>query len=148
MFRAYLPKALALSVLTAGLTFAGAQQAQTPDQAPPPSYNAPMHHRHAANPQKQAEHLSKKLNLTSDQTAKIEPILADRDQKMQALWQNQQLAPEDRHSQMKAINEAAEQQMAGVLSPEQMTQMKAMRHEHRGHHGPNGPQGDNNQSPS
>ena len=151
MFRAYLPKALALSVLTAGLTFAGAQQAQTPDQATSPSDNAPMHHRHAPDPQKQAAHLSKQLNLTPDQTAKLEPILADRDQKMQAVWQNQQLAPQDRHSQMKSINEAAEQQMAGVLSPEQMTQLTAMRHDHRGHHGgngPNGPQGDNSQSPS
>lgn len=134
MYRAILPKALALTVLTAGLTFAGAQQTQPAPDANAPQANAPYHHRHAPNPQRQAEFLTKKLNLTSDQSAKIQPILADRDQKMQALWQNQQLAPQDRHQQMRAINQTAEQQMAGVLSPDQMTQLKALKHERRGHH--------------
>ena len=41
--------------------------------------NAPYHHHHAPNPQKQAEMISKKLNLSADQTAKLTPIFADRD---------------------------------------------------------------------
>jgi protein CpxP len=138
MKRIILPLSLALS-LSCGAAFAQ----QTQDQAPP--QQAPLteghgHHHHAPNPQKQAEHLSKKLNLTADQTAKIEPILAQRDQQMQALWQNQQLAPEDRHQQMRSINQTAEQQMAGVLSPDQLAQLKAMRREHRHGGGRNGDQ--------
>lgn len=138
MERAFLPKALAVTLLTASLSFAGAQQPeQTPDNNAPQQQGAHHHHRHAPNPQRQAEFLSKKLNLTPDQTAKVEPILANRDQQMQALRQNQQLSPEDRHQQMRTLNQQAQQQMAGVLSPEQMAQLKTMRREHR-HHEHNG----------
>jgi periplasmic protein CpxP/Spy len=146
MHRAYLPKALALTLLTAGLGIAGAQQTQMAPDANAPQQTAPYHHRHAPNPQRQAEFISKKLNLTADQTAKIEPILATRDQQMQALWQNQQLAPQDRHQQMRSINQTAEQQMATVLSPDQMAQLKALRHGR--HHGPHGENGDGTQQPS
>jgi periplasmic protein CpxP/Spy len=146
MHRAYLPKALALTLLTAGLGIAGAQQTQSAPDTNAPQQTAPYHHRHAPNPQKQAEHLGKKLNLTPDQTAKIEPILAARDQQMQTLWQNRQLAPQDRHQQMRSINKTAEEQMATVLSPDQMAQLKAMRHAH--HHGQHGENGDGAQQPS
>ncbi len=61
--------------------------------------------------------LSKRLNLTPDQTAKLEPILADRDQKISALFANSQLAPQDRREQFKAIHQATEQQLATVLTP-------------------------------
>ena len=148
MFRAYLPKALALTVLSAGITFAGAQQAQpAPDGSTPPQ-NAPMHHHHAPDPQRQAEFLTKKLNLTADQTAKVEPILASHDQQVQALRDNQQLTPQDRHQQMRSINQQTEQQMAGVLTPDQLTQLKAMRHHGGGHHGPDNQPVENGQSPS
>lgn len=133
MYRAYLPKALALTVLAAGITFAGAQQTQPAPDAAVPQTSAPMHGHHMADPQHQAKRLSKELNLTPDQTSKVEPILADRDQKMQALWTNSALAPADRRQQMKTIQQDTEQQMAGVLTPDQLTQLKAMRH--HGHHG-------------
>lgn len=94
-----------------------------------------MHHgHHRLDPQQQAEMISRKLNLTPDQTSKIEPILASRDQQMEALHHNTQLAPADRHAQMKTINQGAEQQMSAILSPEQMAQLKAM-HRHHMHHG-------------
>ena len=133
MIRAHLPKALAFTVLAAGLTFAGAQQPQT-DANPAPPDGTPAHHHHAPNPERQAAMLGRKLNLTPDQTAKIEPILADRAAKMQALEQNQQLAPQDRHQQMHAIHESTEQQLSSILTPDQMAQMKAMHHGHHGEH--------------
>ena len=57
---------------------------------------------------------------------------------MQALHGNTQLAPADRHQQMKSINQQTQQQMATVLTPDQMTQLKAMRHHGHWHHGQNG----------
>ena len=97
-----------------------------------------MHHgHHRPNPQRQAEMISRKLNLTPDQTSKIEPILASRDQQMEALRSNSQLAPEDRHAQMKTINQGAEQGMSTILSPDQMAQLKEMHHR-RMHHGQSG----------
>lgn len=124
------------------LSFGSAFAQQTTD--PQPQAEAGYHH-HAPNPQRQAAMLTRKLNLTLDQSAKIEPILATRDQQMQALWQNQQLTPEDRHQQMHAIQQQTFQQMSGVLNPDQLTQLKAMHH-HHGHH--NEQSGDAAQAPT
>jgi Spy/CpxP family protein refolding chaperone len=140
-------------VLTTALTLAlagaaaFAQQAQpTPDSQ---NGNAPHHFRHhAPNPQHQAEFISKKLNLSPDQTAKLTPIFADRDQKFQALMQDQSLTPQQRHEQMRSIHESTEQQLATVLSPDQLQQLKSMRHNHRRFNGPNGPNGENQAPPS
>jgi periplasmic protein CpxP/Spy len=127
----------ALTLALAGAAFA--QQPATPQDAPPA--NAPMHHRHFhhANPQRQAAMLSKRLNLSADQTAKLEPIFAGRDQQFHALMQNQSLTPDQRHEQMRAIHQSTEQQLASVLTPDQLQQMKAMRHNHRRFNGPNQP---------
>ena len=146
MNRIILPLSLALS-LSCGAAFAQ----QTPDaaQTQQAATTDGPHHHHAPNPQRQAEFLTRKLNLTPDQTARIEPILASRDQQMQALHANQQLTEQDRHQQMRTLNEQVQQQMAGVLTADQMTQLKAMRH--HGHHGPEGAEsqsGNNGQSPS
>ena len=140
-----LPKALALSVLTAGLGIAGAQQAQPAPDSNTPAQTAPDGPRHhAPNPHRQAEHLAKQLNLTPDQTAKLEPILAQRDQQMQALHANTALSPDDRHQQMRSIMEQTQQGMAGVLTPDQLSQLKTMHHEQRG--GQRGRDGEDNTS--
>lgn len=138
MKRIFLPAALTLALCG---SFAFAQQPQQPDQQPP----APIEHHfhrghHAPDPQKAAAFLSKKLNLSADQAAKLEPVLADRDQKISALMANTSLAEQDRRVQFKAIHQGTEQQLAGILTPDQLQQMKAMHHgPHggpRGHHGP------------
>jgi protein CpxP len=105
--------------------------------APPPSDQAGPQgfHHHKPNPEREAKHLSKMLNLTPDQTAKLEPILANRDQQMEAIHSNGQLTQQAAREQMKALHQTTEQQLAGVLSPEQLQQMKQM------HHGPHGPRG-------
>ena len=129
MKRTILPAALAL-VLAGSVAFA--QQPQTapaPDAQQPTA--APHHHRHPS-PERETARLTKKLNLTTDQAAKIEPILADRDQKMKDLWSNTALAPQDKHQQMRAIHESTQQQLDAVLTPDQVQQLKAMHHGHRG----------------
>ena len=138
-------------ILTGALTgtAAFAQQSQpTLPENSTPSANAPYHHRghHAPNPQRQAEFLSKKLNLSADQTAKLTPIFADSAQKRQALFQDQSLTQDQRRAQMKAIHESTEQQLATVLSPDQLQQLKSMKHGHRGGW-QRGPDGNNNQAP-
>jgi protein CpxP len=90
-------------------------------------------HHHSHNPQQEAAWLSKKLSLSSDQTAKLEPILSDRDQKMTALWGNTSITPEEKKQQMRTIHQNTQQQLATVLTPDQLEQMKSM-HQHH-HHG-------------
>ncbi|SFS10317.1 hypothetical protein SAMN05421771_1776 [Granulicella pectinivorans] len=124
MNRTYLPSALALIVLSGSLAFA-----QAPQQAPADTPQAaPMHRQHKPNPHREAAMLTKKLNLTPDQTAKLEPILADRDQKIAALKQNTSLSQADFRAQMKSIHKDTKIQLEGVLTPDQQAQMKAMRH--------------------
>jgi Spy/CpxP family protein refolding chaperone len=135
MKRTILSTAVALA-LTGAIALA-----QAPQQAPPPDPSQPgappheWHHRHPS-PEREAARISKALNLSPDQTAKLEPIFADRDQKMAALWQNQSLAPQDRHEQMRAIQQGTREQLATVLTPDQIQQLKTLRHEHGGPHGP------------
>lgn len=147
MKRIILSTALALALTG---TAAFAQQTLPAPAQDAQTSGAPMHHGrdHHPNPQKQAEMLSKRLNLSPDQTAKLEPILADRDQKFQALRQNTALTPEQRHEQMKAIHQSTEQQLATVLTPDQLQQLKTMRHGHHGGWNQRGPEGPDHQTPA
>jgi protein CpxP len=115
MRRIFLPAILAIT-LTAGMALA---QAPAPNAKP-----------HAHNPHREAMKMGQRLNLSADQTAKLEPILANRDQKAAALRSNTALSPQDMKIQMRAIHKETRQQLSTVLTPEQMQQLKTM---HRGH---------------
>jgi len=137
MKRLFVPAVLALSLA------ASVAVAQNPT-TPPPDGQKHFQHHHAPSPQREAEHIGKALNLSPEQTAKLTPIFAGRDEQMKALWQNQQLPPQDKHQQMHALEESTHQQLATVLTPEQLQQLKAMHHGRgdgpRGHHGQPGTQ--------
>lgn len=126
----------ALTFLLAGtlaggsLAVAQAAQPSTPDASQPPAATAPAH---TPNPQRQAARIAKQLNLTADQTAKLEPILADRDQKITAVRANTSLAPKDARKQIRAIVENTRTQLSTVLTPDQLQQLKSMHA--RGHKG-------------
>jgi Spy/CpxP family protein refolding chaperone len=125
-------------ILPAALVFAlagTAAFAQQPDTNQPPP---PMHHHRKPSPEQETRHLTKALNLTPDQAARLEPILANRDQQMQAIHANGQLTQQDARQQMKALHQSTEQQLAGVLTPDQLQQMKSMHHDPHGH-GPRDP---------
>lgn len=102
--------------------------AQQPDAAPAPT--TAKTHQHAHNPQREAARLSKKLNLASDQTAKLEPILADRDQKIAALKSDTTITPMIAQKQIHAIRQQTRQQLAAILTPDQMQQLKSRHHGH------------------
>jgi len=124
------------TLLTAALAFSLVGTAAIAQQTTPaPQNDAPaaqQERHHAPNPHKMAMRLSKKLGLSPDQTAKLEPVLADRQQKVQALRADTSLTPDQRKQQMRAIGKDSQEQLAGILTPEQMQQMKAMRHGRRG----------------
>jgi periplasmic protein CpxP/Spy len=103
-------------------SFALAQQ----EAAPPP---AAKHH-HAHNPQRETARLTKKLNLSAEQSAKVEPILVDRDQKIAALTTDATISPVVMKQQMKAIHHQTRQQLAAILTPDQLQQIKSHRHNH------------------
>ena len=128
-------------VLVATLALASIGSAAVAQQqtAPDPQNVQALQHRHRMHdPHKQAMMMSKRLNLSPDQTAKLEPILVARKQKMDALKADTSLAPNARKVQFRSIHEETKQQLAGVLTQNQLEQMRAMRH-HHGQHGQVGP---------
>jgi len=126
-------------VLTLAATAASAQQATQPsgDATTTQQPAAPQgHHRGQGkmDPHKAAVHVGKRLGLSDDQTAKLEPIFADSQQKMLALRSNTSLTPDQRREQMRAIHKDTQTQLATVLTPDQMQQLHGMRHGGRGKH--------------
>jgi periplasmic protein CpxP/Spy len=98
--------------------------AQTETPAP-----AAKHH-HAHSPQQETARLARKLNLSPEQSAKIEPILADRDQKLTALKNDTTISPVIMQQKVKFLNQQTRQQLGTVLTPEQLQQIKSHRHNH------------------
>ena len=87
-------------------------------------------HHHAHNPQREAAKISKELNLSADQAAKLEPILADRDSKIAVLKNDTTLSPAAMKQQMRAIREQTKQQLPSVLTPDQIQQLRQTHHRH------------------
>jgi protein CpxP len=117
MKRLILPAVLALA-------FGSAAFAQQPDP------DAPAAAHHAGNPDKEVKRLTKQLDLTADQVTKIQPIVADRDQKIAAATSDASLSDADRKERMKAIHKAFNSQLGEILTPDQRQQMKAAHHAH------------------
>jgi Spy/CpxP family protein refolding chaperone len=92
-------------------------------------------HRHGRmDPDAQLQRMTQQLGLSADQQKQIRPILVDRQQKMQAVWQNQSLSREDRRSQMMSIREDTRGKIEAVLTDEQKQTFEATQ-ERRGRRG-------------
>ncbi|HXS77154.1 MAG TPA: hypothetical protein VN753_13335 [Terracidiphilus sp.] len=78
-------------------------------------------------PDRQLQRLTRELNLTSDQQEKIKPLLVERQQKMQALFQDQSAVPEDRRTQAHSIMEGTNNSIKAVLNDDQKQKFDAMR---------------------
>lgn len=120
MNRIVLTSALFLS-LTGATAFAQITAPQTPVQK----------HMHAPNPHKAALKMSKKLGLSQDQTTKLEPILAERQQKMKALRADSTMTDDQKKDQRRQIQQNTRTELSGVLSPDQMQQLKTMKQARR-----------------
>lgn len=132
MKRILLSSTLALA-FTATAAFC---QQSTPQQpagdattAQQPAAQHGRHHR-AFDPHKAAQHLGKRLNLTDDQTAKLEPILATQQQKIASLRSDTSLTSDQRREQFRAIHKDTQTQFATVLTPDQMQQLQSARRSH------------------
>ena len=125
------------------LLSAGTLLAQAPDANQTPAANAPQvaqtqpgrPHR-TFDPAQQATHLGKRLGLSSDQVAQLQPILADRLQQMQSLRADTTLAEQDRHAKARAIMQSSNSKAEALMNDtqkQQFEQMLAERRAHRNH---------------
>jgi protein CpxP len=116
-----------LTLALAG-TLALAQSTPTnPETTPQNGYHR---HHHAPDPHREALRVGQRLGLSADQTAKIEPIFADGQQKIAALRSDTSLSRDQKRQQFRAIHEATKTQLASVLTPDQLQQLGNMRHGH------------------
>jgi Spy/CpxP family protein refolding chaperone len=116
---------LRLGLLGLALGVAGAALAQQGSAAPADSA-APMSAHQPADPQQQLARLSRKLQLTPAQEAKIGPILQSRQQQMQQLRADASTAPSDRRTKMRAIMQDSNTQLQSVLTDSQKQQYQQM----------------------
>jgi periplasmic protein CpxP/Spy len=119
------------ALLTTGAMFVSAQDTAAPaTQDTQTQANAP---KRGMNPERQAKRLGKQLNLSQDQVSQIEPILADRDQQMQALRGDSSLAPADRRAKAKGIMDDSNSKIEAVLNDQQKQQYEQMLASRRAH---------------
>jgi periplasmic protein CpxP/Spy len=124
--------ALALGLALAGTALAQSQDnpsstATSSSSAPSSAHQGKGQGQRAANPQQQLARLTKQLQLTSDQQAKIGPLLQSRDQQIQALRSDTSLGSSDRRAKIMSIMQDSTQQVDAQLTSAQRDQWKAMR---------------------
>ncbi len=97
---------------------------------------APEHSRHHIDPQQRTDMLTKHLNLTSDQQAKVLDIFKSEQSQMESLHSDTSLSQEDRRSKMMDIHKTTNDQVRALLTPDQQKQFDEMQshHEGWGHH--------------
>ncbi len=127
-------KRIALA-FSAVLVLSAAAMGQTSDNsAPPPppqQQQGPVGQGpRRMDPARQLKMLTRSLNLSDDQRAQIKPLLEQRQQKMQALFQDQSLSRDQVRTQMRAIHEETRGKIEAVLNDQQKQQYEAM-HESR-----------------
>src|SRR5580698_245690 len=104
--------------LTGLLTLGIAGSAAIAQDAPPPQQGGGMGHR-GMDPDAQLKHMTKALDLTSDQQAQIKPILESQHQQMQTLREDQSVPRADRMAKMKAMHEDSNSKIEAVLNDTQ-----------------------------
>lgn len=108
---------IALWALTGFVLIAMGQTALCQEPGPPPP--GPMETPPSINVDKQLTRMTKQYGLADTQKAQIRPILAEEKKKMDALFQDSSLSPEDRFDKMRAIHEDEVARISPILSDEQ-----------------------------
>jgi periplasmic protein CpxP/Spy len=131
-----------LTLMVAGLVYSVASPALAQDnggsdqQAAPASGPAEHGHRQF-DPAKRTEMLTKQLKLTSDQQAKVLDALKSQQSQMESLRSDSSVPQQDRRSKMMEIHKATDDQIRGLLDPDQQKKWDEMQSKHgqwQGHH--------------
>jgi protein CpxP len=118
-----LSSALCLGLATASTLFA--------QDAPPPQDQggAQMHHGWHHGPMstdQELAHMTKALNLSSDQQTQLKPILQSRQDQLEQIHQDSSLARPDKMAKMKALDDSSNSQVEAVLNDQQKAKYEKM----------------------
>jgi Spy/CpxP family protein refolding chaperone len=114
--------------------FAQDAQSQQPDQSTqqPNQQGGKHHHRGGKNnSQKHLQKLTKELNLSADQQAKVKSILDDQQQQFATIHQDSSLSKADKKAKMAQVHDSAASQVRAILNPDQQTKFDAMMAKHK-----------------
>jgi len=117
-------KLLCSIALTGLLGFGMTGFAQDQSTAPAPPMHGPRGQ--GFSPDKQLEHLTKTLNLTSDQQMQIKPILENQQQQMMQLHQDTSLSRDDKMAKAKSLHADTTGKIEAVLNDQQKQKYEAM----------------------
>jgi periplasmic protein CpxP/Spy len=121
---------LMLAALVCTVTvFAVAQDNGNSSQQP--AQAGPMEHGHGHwDPQQRTDMLAKRLNLNSDQQAKVLDAFKSEQSQMESLRSDSSLSRDDRHAKMMDIHKTTNEQIRGMLDPDQQKKFDAMQERH------------------
>jgi len=97
------------------------------------------------NSQAMLDHMTKELNLSSDQQTKIKTILDDQQKQAETVRSDTSLSQQDRMTKMRDLHKSTMDQVKAVLNSDQQTKFDEMQKkmmEHRGGPGGDHPHGD------
>ena len=110
---------LATVLWLAGIAGGAAQEPGAPppgEMGPPPDFGGAPPSR---NVDKDLARMVKRYGLTDEQASQIRPILLDEKQKLDAIFQNSPLAPEDRMAKVKSIRNDRVTRVSALLTDDQ-----------------------------
>ncbi len=116
-------KTLCTIALTGLLGLGMTAFAQDQSTAPPPMHG-PRHQ--GFSPDSQLEHLTKALDLSSDQQTQIKPILESQQQQMMQIHQDQTLSRDDKMAKAKSLHDDTTSKIQAVLNDQQKQKYTAM----------------------
>lgn len=103
---------------------------------PPPGMSAPR-----MNVDKEIVRMTKRYALSDTQKSEIRPILIEEQHKMEALFQDDSLAPEDRFAKLRAVHEEQVTRISAILSDAQRAKYQKDQEHMNRQDGPDGPDG-------
>lgn len=122
-------KRLLAALLLAGLATAPAFAQQGTDDAPQTTTQGP----HRADPQERLQRMTKMLQLTPDQQAKIGALLQGSAQQVQSIRADGSLQPADKRARMQALMQSTQEHISGLLTDTQRQRWNAMREKMQEH---------------
>ena len=129
-------KKFILMTLAMALALGGVSMWAQMEQGPPPGAQSGAMGHGPMTPDQRLEMMTKQLNLTADQQAKIKPLLESESQQMQTLRADTSLSREDRMSKMTQIRQGTNDQIKSSLNPDQQQKFEQMMSRQAHHHGP------------
>jgi hypothetical protein len=122
------------AMLSTGVVLAQAQDQSAPSSNPQATQTDKPRSHPMADPDQQAKHLKKKLNLSDSQVDQIKPVLQDRVQQMQSLHSDTSLSQQDRKDKARQIVQDSNTKIEAVLNDTQKQQFEQMMQQRSEHH--------------